>query len=705
MLEERFVKAIRSPRSVAVIGASREPHKVGHAILKNVVETFRGKVYPINPRADRILGLKCYPSVLNVEDDIDVAVIAVPASVVPQVLEDCGKKGIPFVIIISAGFREIGREGLEREREVLRIARRYGIRVLGPNCLGYIDTHIPLNITFSYKLPPRGGVGIISQSGAVITTLMDVMTSRGVGVSKVISLGNKVDINEVDFLKILGEDENTNVIAMYLESVESGREFIDVASRVSLRKPVIVIKAGRSESGARAVSSHTGALAGYYAAYRAAFRQSGLIEVDSLEDLVLLSHVMSRCKAVDVVEPIVVTNAGGPGVLMADFCERFGVKLKQLSADIIDDLRGVLPPAASLHNPIDILGDATPERYNIVLERLLQRRDVKVVVVLVTPQAMTRAAEVANVIASLSNKYSDKIVIPVFIGEESMREAHDVFRRFGIPYADYPEKAARALSYLAKYVDNLNYLRRRLEQEHVVYDVDTSEIDHVMRRARDEGRAVLLVDEAFRVLDRMGIKTPKTMIARDADEAVRFADEIGYPVVLKVVSPQIVHKSDIGCVKVGLRSPEDVRASFYEILDNALRYVPHARIYGVAVQKMVRPGREVIVGATRDPQFGHLVMFGLGGIYVELFRDVSFRVAPLKRVDAEMMVRETKAYRMLAGYRGERPVDMEKIVDLVLRTSYLVTRVHGIESVDLNPVIVYEDDYVVVDAKIVVSLS
>ncbi len=696
------MKAVLSPESVAVIGASRHPDKAGHVILKNIIESgFRGRVYPINPKADTILGLKCYPTILDVPERVDVAIIAVPARIVPEVVAQCGEKRVPLVVVVSAGFKETGPEGAKLEREIVNIARRHSIRILGPNCLGFMNLSVPINATFAAVTPRRGNIALISQSGALITALLDIALQYDIGFSKIFSLGNKADLDEVDLLEILSGDVETRYIIMYLESIERGREFITVARKVCKDKLIVVLKAGVTERGARAVSSHTGSLAGRAAVYTTAFRQAGIVQINSLRELVALLKLLSvRIDLLELNKPkvVIVTNAGGPGIIATDYCEKLGVDLVTLERSTIEKLRSVLPPAAALHNPVDVLGDATPDRFESALRVLLSDSSINYILVLVTPQAMTRPNELAEKLAKISAESSGKVIIPVLLGGETMSEAYEKLVSYKLPVYSSLEDPIEALSILTKYFD----ISKAIEELPVITPVEKQVIERVLEQVRRDGRKILLLDESVEIMSAAGIPVPPGGLAKSAREAVEIAREVGYPVVLKVVSPDIVHKSDIGGVKLNLKSDEEVREAFTEIVSNVQRYVPYARIRGVYVQKMVYGDYELYIGSTRDPHFGPIVLFGLGGVYVELFKDVSMRIAPLSRGEAYRMIYETKAGTMISGYRGLKPANIDRIVDILLRVSSLVVQIEDIVELDLNPLLVRGDSVYAVDVKIIV---
>ncbi len=698
-----WARYLFKPKSVAVIGASRSPGKVGHAILKNILDGgFPGGVYPVNPNADRILGLRCYPNVRDIPSGVELSVVAVPARIVPGVLEDCGEAGVKAVIVVSAGFKETGPEGAKLEREVASICRRYGMRLQGPNCLGLIDTETPLNASFAPKMPARGNVAFVSQSGALGTAMLDLAEEYGLGFSKFISLGNKADLDETDFIRALALDRETSVILLYLESVERGREFVGVAAEASRRKPIVALKGGTSEFGVKAASSHTGALAGSLTAYVAAFRRAGIIFARSLEETVSYAMFLSKQPLPRGRNVAIVTNAGGLGILAADACASVGLRVPPLSPNTVSKLKSILPPMASIHNPVDILGDADPERYGRALEAVLGDESVHGVIVLLSPQAMTNPVGTAKALLSVRKRFPSKPIVASFVGWSTVEEAREMLIREGIPCLDFPEKAVLAMAGASGYVELSS---RPVGEPAKFYDVDPLRVRRVLRRVREEGRVVALLHEALEVVQAYGIHVPTTAFARDRDEAAELAEEIGFPVALKIVSPQVIHKTDVGGVFLDLNSREEVKRAYDMAVTSVMTYMPGASIHGVVVQRMVPMGKELIVGSVRDPTFGHLVMFGLGGVYVDLIKDVSFRLAPLSVEDALGMVRETKAYTLLRGIRGEQPSDINAVVNTLLRVGRLVMDFPKIVELDINPLIAYRrgEGCLALDVKITLS--
>ena len=675
------------PKAVAVIGASTDPEKLGYAVLENLVKggyAKKGKVYPINPKADEILGHKAYPSVLDVPESIDLAVIVIPYSYVPHVLEECGEKNIPAAIVISAGFREAGKEGLERELELIEISKRYGIRLIGPNCLGVIDTYTPINASFAAGTPPHGPMAFMSQSGALGTAVLDIALAGKIGLSKFISLGNKADVSEVDLLEALQDDSGTKVILIYSEGMPNGQEFIQVAKQVTRKKPVVAIKSGVTQAGSRAVSSHTGSLAGSEQAYQAAFRQAGVLRAESMESLFDMALALGYQPALEKDQVAIITNAGGPGILATDALEHAGLGLARLQNETIRTLEQQLPDAASAANPVDVLGDARADRFRFALEAAASDPNVNGLLVVLTPQAMTEIEATAQAVGELANKI-DKPVLACFMGEAKMQAGINILEQYDVPNYPFPERAALAFKAMSQYRE----IRARPEAEFAQFDVDREATRDVIEKVRSEGRVSIGDAEARTILKAYGLRIPKSEIAESPEQAVEIAREIGYPAVLKIASPDILHKTDVGGVRVGLESRQEVIDAYELMVYRARRYLPEARIWGCMVQEMVQEGLEVLVGMNRDPQFGALVTFGLGGIYVETLKDVTFRLAPFSKQEAWEMLGEIRASALLDGVRGEPEVDKEAIVDTLLRMGQLVQDFPEIVELDINPLVVF----------------
>lgn len=682
-----MLDAFFRPSSVAVIGASADPEKLGYAVLKNLVEggySDNGKVYPINLKAKEILGCTAYPNVMAVPGKIDLAVLVIPYPYVPAALRDCGQKAIPAAIVISAGFREAGKEGLERELELVTIANEYHIRLIGPNCLGVIDTFTPINASFAAGTPPSGPMAFMSQSGALGTAVLDIALAGRLGLSKFVSLGNKADVSEVDLLRAWADDEHTRVIMAYIEGLPKGEEFIEVARQVAQVKPVVAIKSGVTQAGSRAVSSHTGSLAGSEQAYQAAFRQAGVLRAESMEALFDMALALGYQPPLVGDRIVIVTNAGGPGILATDALERSGLSLARLEFETIRQLEQQLPDAASAANPVDVLGDARADRYRFALECVSGDPNVDGLLVLLTPQAMTEIEATARSVGELSAGI-DKPVIACFMGESKVEAGIGILQEYGVPNYPFPERAAHAFKAMSDY----RQIKARAAPKFARFETDKAAVQQLLDRVRSEGRISIGDAEARLILQAYGLRIPHSEIGATPEQAVEIAAKIGYPVVLKIASPDILHKTDVGGVKVGLSDQEAVVDAFELMVYRAQRYVPDARIWGCLVQEMVPPGLEVLVGMNRDPQFGPLITFGLGGIYVETLKDVTFRVAPFSTQEAATMLTEIRAYALLDGVRGQPAVDKSAIIDTLLRIGQLVQDFPEILELDINPLMVY----------------
>jgi len=684
-----MLKSLFQPSSVAVVGASRTVGKVGHDVLKNIlVSGYKGEVYPINPEAKKILGQKCYDTLLNVPGKVEMAVIAVPASIVPKITEEAGEKKVETLVVISAGFKESGIEGSRRENLLVEMCKRSGMRLLGPNCLGVIDTYTPLNASFASFIPNRGNLAFISQSGALGTAVLDWSIKEGLGFSKFLSLGNKADINENDLMLELAEDKNTKAILMYLEGVKDGKKFLKVAEDVTRKKPVVILKSGVTDAGARAVSSHTGTMAGSDLAFDVAFKQTGVIRADTAQELFDIAEMFSTQPLPKGKIIAVVTNAGGPGILATDAIEKSCLTMAPISSDLRESLRAKLPQASGFNNPIDVLGDADSERYKYTLETILESSDVDSVLVILTPQAMTKPDDIAKAIIKVKNAHREKVLIASFLGGEQVDNAVKLLVKSKIPNYPFPERAVKSLSVMVSYID---YLSIKIEREIPELKGDYDKVKKILESVREDNRVNLLASESTQVAKAYGIPAPIIKLATTKNEAVIFAEEIGYPVVMKIESPQILHKTDIGGVKLNIKSKQEVERCFNEILDDAQRYAPKATIHGVNIQRMAPSGKEMIVGVHRDVNFGPLLMFGLGGIYINFLRDVVFRLAPITKKETEEMIKETKAYSLLRGIRGEERSDIESIINTIIRVSKLVTDFEDINELDINPLFVYKE--------------
>ncbi|MFB0527817.1 MAG: acetate--CoA ligase alpha subunit [bacterium] len=698
MLEKLF-----DPKSIAVIGASRQEGKVGYSILKNLLQYgYQGKIYPINPKAEEILRTRTYPTIFSVEGEIDLAIIAIPSQLVPSILKDCVNRRIGAVIIISAGFKESSKQGSQLERELVEIIKNSRMRVLGPNCLGIIDTASSLNASFAAGMPSPGNIAFFSQSGALCTAVLDWALEEEVGFSKFISLGNKADIDEVDLLLTLAEDRETKVILGYLEGVSNGTRFMEVAREVSREKPVIITKSGRTQAGARAASSHTGTLTGSDSAYEAAFRQCGVIRAETVQSLFDYAIAFAHQPLPRGPNLAILTNAGGPGIIAADAVESSILQMASFREDTISKLRKELPANASIYNPVDVIGDAGADRYEKAMRTIVDDPGVDSLTVILAPQAMTEIKETAEVISKISSAVSDKPIVSSFMGQLEVKEGRKILRSRKIPNYSYPERTVSALEAMVKY----QKWKESPSGKILSFEVNKRKAQETLTKAKEKGKANLTIEETREVLSAYGFSLPQRIVAETSREAISAANSLGYPVVMKIVSPDILHKSDVGGVKVGVTEKSQVARGFEDLISNVKRFMPEALILGVSVEEMIGPGKEVILGSSRDPSFGPLLMFGLGGIYVEVLKDVSFRIAPLTFNEAESMIKEIRSYPILKGVRGEAPSDLIAVREALLKLSQLVTDFSEILEIDINPLMVLPagKGAVVIDSRLTIKI-
>ena len=697
------LKSIFAPRSVAVIGASAKAKSLGRAVFANLLFAgYDGCVYPVNSKAKSILGVRAYPTVMDVPDEVDLAVILVPAGYVPQVLKEAGVKGCKGAIVISAGFKEIGGGGIELERQLQAIGQEYEMAVVGPNCFGVINTDpaVSLNATFSRSFPLGGRIAFISQSGAVGVAALEYAAAEKIGFSKFISVGNKADIHENHVLEALADDPSTDVILMYVEALEHPREFVNLARHISETKPILAVKSGRTMEGAKAAASHTGALSGSDEVYDSLFAQCGVLRVETLEELFRFGMAFANQPLPRGNRVAIVTNAGGPGIMATDNCIRHGLELAKLDQKSKSIMLSELPPTVSVANPIDLIGDADESRYRLAMQAALNDDNVDGVIVICVPQMLTNLEATSKVIAQQA-RFSSKPVFSVYMATGEIEESLKILEDAQIPNYRFPEDAARALGAMARYVQWRK--RPRTEVKHFE-DVQPEKVREILTKAKAEGRKFLPEPEANAVLRAYGLPMLRSRMVKDETEAVAAARDIGFPVVLKIVSPDIVHKVDVGGVKLNLESEADVKEAYAELIHQVKSAKAGVQIWGVLVQEMVRGGKETILGMKRDAQFGALLMFGLGGIYVEVLRDVTFRIAPIRELGARHMIENIKSIKLLKGYRGEPPSDIDAIAQALLRLSQLVTDFPEIEEMDINPLIVLPagSGARVVDARILI---
>jgi acetate---CoA ligase (ADP-forming) len=687
------------PRSIAVIGASRTPGTVGYEIVHNLLtEGFTGALYPVNPKATSVHSVPAYRSVSDVPGEIDVAIITVPKELALAVAEECGGRGVRTLIVITAGFKEVGPAGLEREQQLLSIAQKYGMRMIGPNCLGVVSTaaDVRMNATFAPIMPPAGPVSFMSQSGAMGVTILDYAAEYGIGVHHFVSVGNKADVSGNDLIQYWADDPATRVILMYLENFGNPRHFTRIAREVTKVKPIIAVKAGRTAAGARAASSHTGALAGLDSATDALLAQCGVIRVDTVGELFDLAMAFGHLPVPEGNRVAVVTNAGGPGIIITDACEARGLSVAELSEETQARLREHLPEEASVRNPVDMIASATPESYRIALEAVLSDPNIDAAIAAFVPPLRVRQQDVARSIVAAREAHPGKPMLAVLMGRAGLPEGRADLRDAGIPAYIFPESAARSLAAMYRYGEWVKRPAGEVRQ----FDVDHATVAEIIATAQEAGADYLERNAVLAILDAYGISTLRAGAAASADEAVEAARQIGLPVVLKIDSPDIVHKTDVGGVVLDLRTEADVRAAFDAMMQRIGERMPDARLDGVTVERYVKGGRETIIGVSHDPSFGPVVMFGLGGIYVEAVKDVTFRVQPVSDIDAQEMIQSIRGVKLLEGIRGEPPADMAILQETVQRISQLVGDHLAILEMDINPFVVFEQGGIVVDARI-----
>ncbi len=687
-MREAFFK----PRSVAVVGASEDPRKVGYALARNLLDPpFPGDLYFVNPKREVILGKPVYHQIKDLPQAPELAVLVVPPRACIQALDELGAMGTRRAIVISAGFKEAGAEGARLEEALVETARHHGIRLVGPNCLGMIDTHTPLNASFAAFMPPKGSIAFLSQSGALLTALLDWATEEGIGFSKLVSLGNRADVTETFFLDYLEKDPETRVILLYIEGLKDGRRFIEVARRVNLSKPILVVKSGRTQAGARAVSSHTGSIAGSDQAYEAAFKKAGVVRVGTVAQLFYGAAAFATQPLPRGRKVAILTNAGGPAIMASDAVDSSILEMARLSRETVETLRKILPPMANVYNPVDVIGDADAQRYAGALEALLADPAVDAILVILTPQMMTQVEATARILVERKGK---KPTVASFMGGEGVKKGVEILKEGEIPHYPFPEDGVEALSLMALYRDS----REEKDESIPAFYRDRDKAQALLEGWMNQGIETLDEYLARELLECYGIPLPRAILATNPEEAVEAARELGFPVVLKLSSPQVLHKSDVGGVKVGLSSPQEVEGAFYEITLRARKHFPKAHIRGVLVEEMAPEGVDVIMGFTRDATFGPLVMFGLGGIYVEILKDVTFRLAPLTFGEAREMVREIKSYPILRGARGGQKVDLDALVEALVRFALLAWELDLAEG-ETNPLRVATKGVVALDAR------
>lgn len=703
----RDLRPLFSPQSIAVVGASRSPGSVGNDIMQNLIYGgYTGVVYPINPKAKSILGIRCVPSIPALDEAVDLCVVIVPAPAVEGIVTAAADKGTRNFVVISAGFKEIGGEGVDREKRIRALAAARGLNIVGPNCLGIINTDptVRMNAAFGREMPAVGPIGLVSQSGALSAALLDYAAGRGIGFSQFVSFGNKADLNEIDLLKAIAADTNTKVLVMYIEDLSDGGSFVKAAYDIthgSNPKPVLAIKTGRTPQGAAAAASHTGSMAGSDEVYDAIMAQAGVIRVENVQDLFDYADIF-----VDPVRPpgrktCIVTNAGGPGIMATDACIRYGLTLSKLQDYTLKSLKFQMPATGSLKNPVDVIGDARHDRYRSALDAVIADENVDQVLVLVTPQSMTNVGDIARVIAE-AKEYSPKPLIACLMGLADVVEGVKILHDHKVPTYAFPESAMRAMAAKTRFAEWIT----TPPSSFVRFDVDNNAVAALLDSERKAGRTQLVEVQALEVLKHLGFSLVPYALARTADEAVAAAARMEYPVVMKISGPKILHKTDVGGVRLDLRDEAAVRSAYDGMIASVREKMGRdVEIWGVLIQKMLPKGKETIIGMSRDERFGPLIMFGLGGIYTEALKDVSFRLAPIRQNSANVMVKSIRSYKLLEGVRGEPPSDLAAISDALLRLSQLVTDHPQIKELDINPLIVYAQGKgaIAADARIILS--
>ncbi len=693
--------AIFSPESVAVIGASTRPGKVGHDIFANILSgNYQGTLYPVNPNAESVLSVRAYPSILEAPGDVDLAIIILQPKLALKAVEESVKKGVKGIVIVSAGFREVGAEGLEIENRIAAVCKKAGARLVGPNCLGVINPlpSVSLNASFATRMPASGNISFISQSGALCTAVLDFAADRDFGFSKFISIGNKADVDELDLLRYLHEDMDTRVILMYLEELRRGAGFIDTVKEITSGNrptPILAMKSGRTSEGAQAAASHTGALSGSEAVYDAIFQQTGMIRVDSIDELFDFATAFaykSESALGKLTRKIphgnrvaIVTNAGGPGIIATDITMSSGLRLAKFHQETIDALASHLPFTANLHNPVDIIGDAAQDRYENALRVVINDNGVDGALVILTPQSMTDVLGTAEAIIRIA-RHTHKPIICCFMGVVDVSAGVRYLQEYGYPVYKFPENAAKAFGALYRYFKWLN--RQHFAQYELKHDKERAA--DIIKNCLESGKTRLGELDGIELLKCYGFNVLPTQLAESEDEATEIAETISFPVAMKIVSPQILHKTDAGGVMLGLESRDEVKKAFNKIVEKAKQHDPNAEIKGVLIQKMAMRGEEVILGMNRQPVFGPLLMFGLGGIFVELFHDVVFRIAPIGRNESRRMIRSIRGYKLLQGFRGRPVVDVEILEKSMVSLSDMSINHPEIDEMDINPLLVHE---------------
>lgn len=695
------------PSSVAIIGASEKEGTIGHSLLRNVLEGgYEGQVFPINPQYKSVNGLAAYRSVLDINQPIDLAIIATPIAKSPSIIKECVKAEIGGAIIISAGGKEIGSKGKKLEQEIKKEADRGGLRIIGPNCMGIVSGEAKLNASFATLMPLPGKLAFISQSGAICSAILDLSIKEGIGFRYFVSIGSMLDVDFGDLVNYLGNDPEVSSIVLYIENLTNIRKFMSAARAVSRVKPIVVLKAGKSMAGARAASSHTGAIAGEDVVYDAAFKRAGIVRVDTIEELFDCAELMAKQPIPKGPGLAIMTNGGGPGVMAADALSTHGLEPVSLTTETMKRLDDFLPPFWSRGNPVDILGDASPERWRRALEVCFEAREINALLIIFVPQTMSNAVTVAEAVTKLLYEKPHPPLFAVWMGGENVEKGMRILNNAGIPTYETPERAVSALMYMHSYAQNQEMSQEIPPKLPRSLKFDQSSAKGIIEGALKEENRLLTEAESKALLKAYGIPVNRTEVAKSPDEAVRLAEEMGYPVAMKLHSRDIVHKSDAHGVELNLRSEEDVESAFSRIVASAHAYDPKAELLGVTVQPMLkRPDYELILGSKRDADFGPVILFGMGGIMTEILKDQSIALPPLNRLLARRLMENTRVYRMLRGYRNRPAARLDLLEEILIRLSQLVTDFPEIAELDINPLILVENQACAVDARIIIRPS
>jgi len=697
---------ILRPENIAVVGASDNKDSVGYSVMHNMLNAgFTGKIYPINVKHREVQGKKAYSSVGDVGEKIDLAVICTPAPTVPGIVEDCGEAGVGGLVIISAGFKEAGEEGKKMYNQIKETSKKYKMRVIGPNCLGFINPHLGINASFAARNALKGNIAFISQSGALLTSILDWSVEQSVGFSYFMSIGSMLDVGFADLIDYFGTDPHTACILIYMESIEDARQFMSASRSFARNKPIIVLKAGKSEEGGQATKSHTGSLAGNDAVFDAAFNRAGIIRVDTIAQLFNAAQSLAMQPRPRGNRLAIVTNAGGPGVLATDYLMDNGGDLAQLSEKTMEILDSFLAPSWSHGNPVDVLGDAGPDAYKRAVDACLRDEKVDGVLVILTPQSMTDSSAIARGIVEVNQVagFMKKPVLAAWMGEKDVWEGREILEAGKVPNYRYPESAVDVFVRMYKYARNLKLLYETVPGIPRDFDRNSEEAEAIIGAALEDGRSTLTENEAKDLMACYDIPVSKNKVTKSADEAVAFAKEIGYPVVMKIVSPDIGHKTEVGGVKLDLKKEEEVREAFQQIMDSVEKERPDAKIEGILVEQMIDKPFELLIGANKDPIFGPAIVFGRGGVAVEVYKDTQMGLPPLNMALARHIIEQTQIYPLLKGYRNLPGVNMEELEFTLVKFAYLVMDFPEIKEIDINPFVADEEGGIVLDAHIVLD--